>query len=185
MRFFSKTSRPPLRPIQPPTQWIPGFFPGGTAYGEWRWPFNLQLVPRLRMSGAVHLHSLYPFMVRTKQLYSLRAGRLRNCDSIPGSSKPFLNGYWGSIPEGKVAEACRWPYASIYCQGYEWVGAAIPPLPYMSSLRPQTSPLLLNCKTLKIEVLRSSETSVTSRHGVTAQNTWIYNLIYIFKSIYT
>jgi len=27
--FFSKSSRLPLEPTQPPTQWLSGFFPGG------------------------------------------------------------------------------------------------------------------------------------------------------------
>ena len=37
-RDFSHLSRPALGPTQSPIQCVPGFSPGGTAAGAWRWP---------------------------------------------------------------------------------------------------------------------------------------------------
>ena len=34
---FPQTSRLDLGSIQPPAQWVPGFFPGGKAAGAWRY----------------------------------------------------------------------------------------------------------------------------------------------------
>jgi hypothetical protein len=37
---FQLKSRPALRPIQPPMQWVPGLFPGGKAAEAWLWPLT-------------------------------------------------------------------------------------------------------------------------------------------------
>jgi hypothetical protein len=36
--LFYKTSRPFLRPAKPPSQWVPGSFPGGKVAAGWSWP---------------------------------------------------------------------------------------------------------------------------------------------------
>jgi hypothetical protein len=51
--FFSTAPIPPLRPNQPPTQWVPwGISPGQSSQGV-KLTIHLNLVPRLRMYAAI------------------------------------------------------------------------------------------------------------------------------------
>jgi len=58
-------SRPALGPTQPPIHWVLEYFPWSKEFGALKLTTHLQLVPRLRMSGAIPLFPLYAFMVWT------------------------------------------------------------------------------------------------------------------------
>jgi hypothetical protein len=38
--LFSRNAQTRCGAIQPPIQWVPGFFPGGKAAGAWSWPLT-------------------------------------------------------------------------------------------------------------------------------------------------
>jgi hypothetical protein len=60
--LFSKTSRPTPEHDQPSIQCIPGFFLGGKSDHGMKLTIQVHLVPRLRMSRALPLLSLYGFV---------------------------------------------------------------------------------------------------------------------------
>ena len=59
MSVFSKTFRPALGPNQAPVQWVLGVLFQRWSGQDVKPTTHLSLVPRLRMSGDVYLHSLY------------------------------------------------------------------------------------------------------------------------------
>jgi len=68
--LFSKTSIPAPGPSQPPILWVTWFFPGVQRSRASRWSFNLQLAPRLRMSGDTPPLPLYTLRAWTRKLIS-------------------------------------------------------------------------------------------------------------------
>jgi hypothetical protein len=58
--LFSKTSRPALNFTQTRIQREPRFFTRDEVAGVWSWPLHLQLVPNLRISGAILLNPYTP-----------------------------------------------------------------------------------------------------------------------------
>jgi hypothetical protein len=65
--FLSKTSRSALWPSQSPIQWVPGPPPPRVKVGGWdmKLATHLHLVPRLQISGDIHLLPPYVCMVCT------------------------------------------------------------------------------------------------------------------------
>ena len=60
--LFSQISRSALRPIQPPIKWLAEFFPRGYSGRGVNLNTHLQLVPKLKMSGAETLLPVCVFM---------------------------------------------------------------------------------------------------------------------------
>jgi hypothetical protein len=54
-------SKPTIRPIQPPIQWLlGGSFPTRKASGAWSWPLTCILVPRsITSTSPVSLHGMH------------------------------------------------------------------------------------------------------------------------------
>jgi hypothetical protein len=69
-----------LGPVRPPTQSVPGFFPGDKATFVMNVTTHLQLLARLRMGIVTHLLPLYAFTVRTgKKLYLFTLFCMESC----------------------------------------------------------------------------------------------------------
>jgi hypothetical protein len=63
--LFSAASRPILGPNQPSVQWVPpGLFPWGLNFRGVKLTTHLNLVPRLRMSGAIPPLPLHEVVVK-------------------------------------------------------------------------------------------------------------------------
>ena len=62
--LFSKTSQPALPPTQPHIQWVPAFIPRVVVVTT-----QLQLAPRLIMSGATPLLPYMPLLCGEEHLY--------------------------------------------------------------------------------------------------------------------
>jgi hypothetical protein len=61
--IFSKISRPVLVSTQPQIQWLQAFFTGGGGSGgSMNLNTPLHLMPRIKMSGSIHLLPLYVYM---------------------------------------------------------------------------------------------------------------------------
>jgi hypothetical protein len=69
---------PPIRPARlagptkPPIEWVLGSLTGGQSCRGVKLTTRLHLMPRLRMSGVIHLLALYAFMAWTGRISSLR-----------------------------------------------------------------------------------------------------------------